>query len=227
LARPVARIARGDARTAPGLPPLGQRIAVARDVAFAFAYPTQLDAWRGAGAALSFFSPLADEAPAAHADAIFLPGGYPELHAGRLAANEGFLGGVRRAAAHGATVYGECGGYMVLGDALTDANGCSHAMAGLLPLITSFAERRLHLGYREAQLAGECALGSPGGSFRGHEFHYAVIRDEGSGDPLFTCRDARGRLLGDSGRRRGSVMGSFIHVIDRVDSETSRSRGEA
>jgi cobyrinic acid a,c-diamide synthase len=216
LARPARARPRPAADNA-GLPPLGQRIAVARDPAFAFAYPAQLDRWRASGATLSVFSPLADEPPAADADAVYLPGGYPELHAGRLAANACFLGGLRSAAARGATVYGECGGYMVLGEALIDADGRVHAMAGLLPLVTSFAERRLHLGYREARLAADCVLGRAGGAFRGHEFHYAVITGEGGGDPLFHCRDARGRALGASGRRRGTVMGSFLHLIDRAD----------
>lgn len=216
LARP-ARNAGAAAAGNAGLAPLGQRIAVARDVAFAFAYPAQLDAWRAAGATLSFFAPLSDEAPAADADAVFLPGGYPELYAGRLAANAGFLGGLRKAAARGASIYGECGGYMVLGDALIDAGGHSHAMAGLLPLTASFAQRRLHLGYRQAQLSAACALGDPGTAFRGHEFHYSVVRDEGPGDPLFRCSDARGTPLGDSGRRRGAIMGSFIHLIDRAE----------
>jgi cobyrinic acid a,c-diamide synthase len=217
LARPATRTALDGGRRGAGLPPLGQRIAVARDVAFAFAYPAQLDAWRAAGATLSFFSPLADEAPAADADAVFLPGGYPELHADRIAASTAFLGGLQKAAARGAAVYGECGGYMVLGELLTDADGRTHAMAGLLPLTTSFAERRLHLGYRQARLATPCALGAAGSEYRGHEFHYAVIRDEGPGEPLLACRDARGALLGDGGRRRGGVMGSFIHLIDRVE----------
>jgi len=217
LARPGGSAFLTDGRGGAGLPPLGQRVAVARDVAFAFTYPAQLEAWRAAGASLLFFSPLADEAPAADADAVFLPGGYPELHAGRLASNAAFLDGLRTASARGAIVYGECGGYMVLGESLTDADGRAHVMAHLLPLATSFAERRLHLGYRQAQLATPCAFGSAGSEYRGHEFHYAVIRDEGSGEPLFTCRDARGNWLGDSGRRHGTVMGSFVHLIDRVD----------
>jgi cobyrinic acid a,c-diamide synthase len=217
LARPARSVALSSATGGAGVPPLGQRIAVACDVAFAFAYPTQLDMWRAAGATLSPFSPLADEAPATDADAIFLPGGYPELHAGRLAASPVFLGGLRTAAARGATIYGECGGYMTLGESVIDADGQPHAMAGLLPLTTSFAERRLHLGYRQVRLATSCALGSAGSDFRGHEFHYAVIRDEGTGEPLFQCRDARGNRLGGSGRRRGSVMGSFVHLIDRIE----------
>ena len=200
-----------------GLPPLGQRIAVARDIAFAFAYPALLQQWREAGAELSFFSPLADEAPSAQADAIYLPGGYPELHAGRLAGNGHFMTGLRAAAGRGATIFGECGGYMVLGVGLVDPDGEPHAMAALLPLGTSFAERRLHLGYRRARLAMDCALGSRGATFRGHEFHYAVIEDERQGEPLFLCDDARGRDLGPSGRRAGTVFGSFLHLIDRED----------
>jgi len=201
----------------PAVPPLGQRIAVARDIAFAFAYPSLLEQWREAGAELSFFSPLADEAPAVGADAVYLPGGYPELHAGRLSGNAQFMKGLRRTAGRGATIFGECGGYMVLGASLVDPDGKSHAMAALLPLQTSFAERRLHLGYRRARLAMDCALGARSTVFRGHEFHYAVIEDEGQGEPLFLCDDARGRELGTSGRRAGTVFGSFLHLIDREE----------
>src|SRR3981081_4380157 len=135
--------------------PPGQRIALAQDRAFSFMYPHLLDRWRSAGAAILAFSPLADQAPDPAADAVYLPGGYPELHAGTLAAAERCLGGLRRAAATGAAIYGECGGYMLLGDSLTDADGATHRMAGLLPLATSFAERRLHLGYRSARLMAD------------------------------------------------------------------------
>jgi len=215
LARPMRTLPGAADRTA--LPPLGQRVAVARDTAFAFAYPALLEGWRAAGAELSWFSPLADEAPAADADAVYLPGGYPELHAGRLAGNRRFLAGLRAAAARGATVFGECGGYMVLGAGLTDGDGARHAMAGLLPLEASFAERRLRLGYRRARLVGGCALGPAGAAFRGHEFHYATVVDEGAGEKLFDCRDSLGRELGPGGRRCGSVFGSFVHLIDRAD----------
>lgn len=197
------------------LPPLGQRIAVARDEAFGFAYPAQLAAWREAGADIDLFSPLADEAPPGSCDAIFLPGGYPELHAGRLAAANRFLEGLRLAEARGAAIFGECGGYMTLGAGLIDAQGRRHAMAGLLPLVSSFAQPRLHLGYRQAALLGNGALGPAGSRFRGHEFHYAETIDEGPGEALFEITDARGTALGRAGRRRGKVAGSFIHLIDR------------
>ncbi|MCE7027459.1 cobyrinate a,c-diamide synthase [Jiella avicenniae] len=205
----------GEPSGATSLPPLGQQIAIARDEAFAFAYPHVLAGWREAGATLSFFSPLADEAPAEGCDAVFLPGGYPELHAGRLAAAGKFRAGVTHAAGRGALIYGECGGYMVLGEGLVDAEGVRHEMLGLLPLETSFAERRRHLGYRRMTPIGGSPFGE--GELMGHEFHYATTVCEGSdrGSPLFAVRDAAGADLGRTGLAVGRVMGSFCHVIDR------------
>jgi len=204
-------------KASPPIPPLGQRIAVARDDAFAFAYPAMLDGWRRAGAELSFFSPLANQAPDQACDAVYLPGGYPELHGGTLAAADRFLSGLRAAADRGAIVFGECGGYMTLGEALVDAEGHRHALAGLLPLTTSFAKRKLHLGYRRATLLADAVLGPKGRVIRGHEFHYATIAAEGNVDRLFALTDAAGRGLPEAGLRRGSVMGSFIHLIDREE----------
>ena len=197
------------------LPVLGQRTAVARDEAFAFAYPLVLDRWRQAGAEISTFSPLAGEAPPAGADAVYLPGGYPELHAGRIAAAGRFMKGLRAAAGSGAVVYGECGGYMVLGERLVDADGASHAMAGLLPIATTFAERGLTLGYRNACTLADGPFGRNGARFRGHEFHYARVLHERGDAALFRCTDARGRDLGSAGRRVGRIMGSFVHLVDR------------
>jgi cobyrinic acid a,c-diamide synthase len=210
-ARP-ATLADSDGAAAPILP-LGQRIAVAHDDAFRFAYPAVLGGWRDAGAELTLFSPLAGEAPPLAADAVYLPGGYPELWAGRLAAADGFIAGLRAAARDGKPVYGECGGYMVLGEALIDGAGRRHGMAGLLPLATSFAERRLHLGYRRARLLCDSPLGPAGSRFRGHEFHYATTVRE-NGEPLWATTGAAGADLGCCGLRRGSVFGSFIHLID-------------
>lgn len=200
---------------APPIPPLGSRIAVASDPAFTFAYPALLQGWREAGAEVLPFSPLADQGPDDSADAVYLPGGYPELHAGRLAGNTAFLNGLRDAAARGAALFGECGGYMVLGHGLEDAEGNRHAMAGLLGLETSFARRRLHLGYRRAALAGPSPLGGTGEAFRGHEFHYASVLAE-DGAPLFRSADAGGADLGHCGLCAGRVAGSFIHLIDRA-----------
>jgi cobyrinic acid a,c-diamide synthase len=212
----LARPARWGAGAPPDLQPPGQRIALARDDAFAFAYPHLLAAWHAGGAEIVPFSPLAGEGPEAAADAVFLPGGYPELHAGRLATARRFLDGLAAAARRGATIYGECGGYMVLGETLTDAQGATHAMAGLLPLATSFAERRLHLGYREATLIAGGWLGAAGARWRGHEFHYATVVGEEADAPAFALSDAAGAPRGLAGCRRGSVLGSFLHLIDRA-----------
>lgn len=203
---------------APGIghlpPPPGQRLAVARDAAFSFVYP-HLDAgWRAAGAEIVPFSPLADEAPPADCDACWLPGGYPELHAGRIAAASRFLDGLR-AFAETRPIHGECGGYMVLGESLEDAEGASHRMAGLLPVATSYAQRRLHLGYRIATLVGTGSLGPAGQGLVGHEFHYAseLTPPPGPGEALAAVTDAEGKALGFAGHRRGRVSGSFFHLV--------------
>ena len=210
LARPLAPS--GSAASAT-LPPPGQRVAIARDTAFAFAYPHLLSGWQAQGAELSFFSPVADEAPDAESDAIYLPGGYPELHAGRIAAAGRFRQGMQAAAARSALIYGECGGYMVLGEHLTDAEGVRHAMLGLLPLETSFATRKRHLGYRRLKALPDAPWQ---GELTGHEFHYATIMREGQAERLFEADDALGTPVGEVGLRIGRVCGSFVHLIDRA-----------
>ena len=110
-------------------------------------------------------------------------------------------------------VHGECGGYMVLGQSLVDAQGNAHKMAGLLGITTSFAKRRLTLGYRQAELLRDCGLGKAGLVLRGHEFHYATIADKGDDEPLFVLNDAYGASPSLSGSIRGSVSGSFFHMI--------------
>jgi cobyrinic acid a,c-diamide synthase len=191
--------------------PPGQRIALARDAAFSFVYPHMLEAWRAAGADISTFSPLADELPDASADVCWLPGGYPELHAGKLAANTRFRSGLR-AFAETRPVHGECGGYMVLGAALTDADGVRHEMAGLLGLETSFAKRRMHLGYRLAELAAPMPGHRVGARLRGHEFHYSTIVAQPDA-PLAVVQDATGAVIAETGSRRGNATGTFFHLI--------------
>ncbi|RIA45449.1 cobyrinate a,c-diamide synthase [Dichotomicrobium thermohalophilum] len=191
--------------------PPAQRIALARDEAFSFTYPHLLKGWREAGAEIVPFSPLADEAPDAVADLVWLPGGYPELHAGRLAAAETFKAGLRR---HAETrpVHGECGGYMALGAALIDKAGARHEMAGLLGLVTSYETRKLHLGYRGARLVAPMPGRAAGAVLRGHEFHYSTILDEPDA-PLAEVADADGNPVPETGSRRGQVTGTFFHLI--------------
>jgi cobyrinic acid a,c-diamide synthase len=194
------------------LPPPGQRIALARDAAFTFAYPHVLAGWQCAGAEIVPFSPLADEPPPDDCDCCWLPGGYPELHAGALAAAQRFRRGLAQFATTRA-VHGECGGYMVLGEGLEDAHGTRHAMTGLLGHATSFARRTLHLGYREARLLCDSPIGSATATLRGHEFHYATMIAPGVDAPLAELADGQGRPLGKAGARRGRVTGSFFHAI--------------
>ncbi|MGH6680498.1 MAG: cobyrinate a,c-diamide synthase, partial [Bradyrhizobium sp.] len=189
----------------------GQRIALARDAAFSFVYPHILEGWRAAGAEIVPFSPLSDEGPDERADVCWLPGGYPELHAARIAAASRFrrvltaFAGTRR-------VHGECGGYMVLGAGLIDKEGTRHEMVGLLGLETSFARRKMHLGYRQAELKSGIP-GYPAAScLRGHEFHYATILAQAD-TPLAIVRDANGADVSETGSRRGRVTGTFFHLI--------------
>ena len=209
-AEPVAITARGNCAGA--LPPPGQRIALAHDRAFSFVYPHLLDAWRRAGAEIICFSPLADEAPPQRADSCWLPGGYPELHAQAVAAAQRFSEGIRRFA-ETRPVHGECGGYMVLGQGIEDANGCHYPMTGLLGHATSFAKRKLHLGYRAARLLSDGVLGAKGQIVRGHEFHYASLVTAGDDEPLAEISDSEGRALGKTGGRRGHITGTFFHAI--------------
>jgi cobyrinic acid a,c-diamide synthase len=196
------------------LPPPGQRIGLALDDAFAFVYAHVLEAWRAAGAEIVPFSPLADQPPPDDCDVCWLPGGYPELHAGRLAEAARFRDALA-AFARTKPVHGECGGYMVLGEGLEDSKGTRHRMAGLLGHATSFAKRRLHLGYRQARLLADCPVGRAGETLRGHEFHHASIIAKGSDDTFVDVTDAQGRPVAETGSRRGHVTGTFFHAIAR------------
>ena len=199
------------AKSAPRVTPPGQRIALARDTAFSFIYPHIIEGWRAAGAEIMPFSPLADEGPHEQADVCWLPGGYPELQAGRIAANRRFRRALN-AFAETRPVHGECGGYMVLGEGLIDKDGMRHAMTGLLGLETSFAARRMHLGYRLAELTVDMPGHASGARLRGHEFHYATIVSQPD-TPLAVVRDANGAEVAESGSRRGHVTGTFFHLI--------------
>ncbi|MAY32554.1 MAG: cobyrinic acid a,c-diamide synthase [Rhodovulum sp.] len=191
--------------------PPAQRIALAQDAAFSFTYPHLLQGWRDGGAEILPFSPLADEAPDQDANLVWLPGGYPELHAGTLAAAATFRAGLQK---HAETrpVHGECGGYMALGEALIDKDGTRHQMAGLLGLVTSYEKRKFHLGYRRAVLQSPLPGFETGAALRGHEFHYSTILEQPDA-PLAAVFDADGNPVPETGSRRGHVSGTFFHLI--------------
>jgi cobyrinic acid a,c-diamide synthase len=196
--------------------PPGQRIALARDAAFSFVYPHLLYGWRAAGAEILPFSPLADEGPGPTADVCWLPGGYPELHAGALAANDQYRDALQTFA-QTKPVHGECGGYMAMGDALVDKDGTQHRMAGLLGLVTSYAQRKMHLGYRTAKLTQTIPGHGTGSVLKGHEFHYSTILSQPDA-PLAEVTDATGMTVAETGSTRrqpggGLSTGTFFHLI--------------
>ena len=191
--------------------PPAQRIALAQDAAFSFTYPHLLEGWRAAGAEILPFSPLADEAPDASADLVWLPGGYPELHAGRLASADRFRAGLIKHA-QDRPIHGECGGYMALGAALIDKDGISHQMAGLLGLVTSYEKRKFHLGYRRVELVTGMPGFNAGDKLFGHEFHYSTILEQPDA-PLAKVSDADGNPVPETGSQNGRVTGTFFHLI--------------
>jgi len=191
--------------------PPAQRIALAQDAAFSFTYPHLLEGWRTAGAEILPFSPLADEAPDASADLVWLPGGYPELHAGRLASADRFRAGLVKHA-QDRPIHGECGGYMALGAALIDKDGISHQMAGLLGLVTSYEKRKFHLGYRRVELVTGMPGFDAGDKLFGHEFHYSTILEQPDA-PLAKVSDADGNPVPETGSQNGHVTGTFFHLI--------------
>jgi cobyrinic acid a,c-diamide synthase len=201
---------------APKITPPGQRIALARDAAFSFIYPHLVLGWQRAGAVVLPFSPLADEGPDPSADVCWLPGGYPELHGPTLAAASRFRAGLRRFA-ETKPVHGECGGYMVMGQALIDKDGVRHEMAGLLGLVTSYAQRKMHLGYRSARLGHAIPGHAAGSLLNGHEFHYSTIVDQPDA-PLAVVTDATGAAVPETGSTRlqsggGLSTGTYFHLI--------------
>lgn len=214
----IRAAARGNLPAAPpfAIVPPAARIALARDAAFSFIYPHLLAGWRAAGATILPFSPLADEGPDPSAEACWLPGGYPELHAGKLAANAQFRTKIQQFA-QSKPVHGECGGYMAMGAGLVDAKGTRHQMVGLLGLETSFAKRRMHLGYRLAEALAPIAGHPAGARLRGHEFHYATILAQPDA-PLAKVVDATDTAVVETGSLRiqsrgGLATGTFFHLI--------------
>ena len=196
-------------------PPPGQHIALARDEAFSFTYPHLLSHWRERGSQISYFSPLQNEPPNRDADVIWLAGGYPELHAGKLANADKCFAAIRL---HAKTrpVHGECGGYMVLGKSLIDKDGIAHDMLGLLGLVTSYEKQKFHLGYRKATVICDTKLFKKNTSWRGHEFHYSQILSQPD-ETLFKVVDASGEAVQETGSVRGQVTGTFFHLISKAN----------
>lgn len=191
----------------------GRRVAVAFDAAFCFLYPDLPEMLEESGAHCAFFSPLED-AGLPEAELLYLPGGYPELFAARLAANASLREALRAFAASGRPVYGECGGYIYLMESVR-ADGVEYPMSGLLPLRCDAGAQRAALGYRQVRPAGPGFFApneeKPVG--RGHEFHYARLTHRPSGLPaLWLPEDRTGKALAPEGTLSGNVAGSWVHL---------------
>ncbi len=187
-------------------------IAVARDAAFSFYYPENLDLLAAAGATLVDFSPLRDPCLPAGASGVYLGGGYPEVHARALAANAALLAALRRFATAGGLVYAECGGLMLLGDALEDEHGDVHAMAGVLPLRTRMLPQRLAIGYREVTIACDFL---PAIVARGHEFHRSMVDDASVPASLaraYVVRDPTTGAQAREGFVLRRTLASYVHL---------------
>ncbi|MBF0555501.1 MAG: cobyrinate a,c-diamide synthase [Nitrospirae bacterium] len=194
---------------APSPPPhlRAPRIGVARDSAFCFYYEDNFDYLCGAGAEIVFFSPLNDDKIPNGIGAVYLGGGYPELHAERLSSNRNMLRSIRDFALRGGAIYGECGGFMYLTEGIIDLGGRLFPMAGIFPVKTKMAKKRVKLGYREVTLASDSILGKKGAKLRGHEFHYSEMEEmPPSVETIYESRE------GTAGHRVKNCTAGYVHL---------------
>ncbi|HTR45252.1 MAG TPA: hypothetical protein VMH06_06035, partial [Thermodesulfovibrionales bacterium] len=193
-------------------------IAVAYDKAFCFYYEDNLDLLRDGGMEVVKFSPLADSGLPVGVDAVYIGGGYPELHAEQLSANKSMLSSIRTWADEGRPLYAECGGLMYLSQGIYDFEDAFFPMAGVFPFETVMKKGRSRLGYREILLHEDCMLGRKGDRLRGHEFHYSEIKGsrqsavDSRPSTIYSVRNGDGRDAGVEGYRVRNTLASYIHV---------------
>jgi cobyrinic acid a,c-diamide synthase len=191
-------------------------IAVARDEAFCFYYPENLELLVEAGAEVEFFSPLRGERPSGAAAGVYLGGGYPELHGPALASNADLWRVLKDMHADNKPIFAECGGFMVLTEGLTDSEGHTWPMAGLLPGLTRMTGKLAALGYRHATALKQNLLAEPGESLRGHEFRYSTwVREAGAvaNATAWEVKGTRGKVPDDgAGYVSGNLLASYLHI---------------
>jgi cobyrinic acid a,c-diamide synthase len=190
------------------------RLGVAHDDAFHFYYAENLRRLEAAGAKLVRFSPIADE-ELPDVDGLYIGGGYPEVHARVLAANEGMLRAVRAFAARGGPIYAECGGLMYLTRAIRTLEGSRHEMVGLLPAEAVMHPKLCALGYVEVETRGATVLGPAGTRFRGHQFRHSELDVDPAAPELarqYSVRKRRGDQPFDEGYRVHNVLASYVHA---------------
>lgn len=192
------------------------RLGIARDEAFHFYYPDNLEALEQAGCTLIPVSPIHDSALPPNLDGLYIGGGYPEEHAPALAANESLLQQIRQFAAAGSLIYAECGGLMYLAEGIETTNGTRHAMLGLLPAWTRMCERRKSLGYVEVTYSRDSLWGKRGDKLRGHEFHYSELIGNPATDSgwqtAYEVQHRQSDTVITEGFQRGRVLASYTHL---------------
>ncbi len=191
-------------------PSVRARVAVARDQAFSFYYEDSLDLLAAWGAELVPFSPLLDQALPAGTQGVYLGGGFPELFAAELAENQPMHAALRRAAAAGLPIYGECGGLMYLGKSLRDFTGRRHALVGLAPIASAMQRGRVTVGYRTARALRRTPLLEPGMQVVGHEFHYSQPESPVAEEHAAYLLNERGGAA--EGYAAGNILASYLHL---------------
>ncbi len=208
---------------APAATPPMVRLGVARDRAFCFYYPENLELLASFGAELVPFSPLEDRELPPGLDGVYLGGGYPELYAEQLAANAGLKQALQEAAAGGMPMYAECGGLMYLAREIRDLEGRVHPMAGVFPCAVRMLPRLKALGYREVTLTAPGLLGPAGTTARGHEFHYSEIVEEPDGvRRIYHLTPRRGGAAVSEGYSANHVLASYVHLHFGSNPEVAR-----
>jgi cobyrinic acid a,c-diamide synthase len=192
------------------------RLGIARDAAFHFYYPDNLESLERAGAKLVPFSPISDARLPEDLDGLYFGGGYPEMYADRLADNVAMLDDVRRFADSGRAIYAECGGLMYLGRSLTALDGASHLLAGVLPIATKMLEKLRSLSYAEVVLTEKSLWGPRGATLRGHEFHYSELTNhfpiDSGWQEVYDVRRRFGDRNKSEGFQKGRILASYIHL---------------
>ena len=192
------------------------RVGVPSDHAFSFYYEDNLDLLREQGAEIVWFSPMTDSSLPSGLDALYLGGGYPELHAKQLSDNRRMLEEVRAFAASGRPVYAECGGMLYLSESLSVEEG-SYGMAGVLPLSMQMTDRLVHFGYVTVEFTEDCLLGRKGTVVRGHSFHHSRIASQGEVATNYHVQYSMSGKEELEGFRQGNVLASYIHLHFRAN----------
>ncbi|UOF89794.1 cobyrinate a,c-diamide synthase [Fodinisporobacter ferrooxydans] len=193
--------------------PAPVRIAVAKDRAFNFYYPENLELLELYGAQLLYFRPLEDESIPEDADGFYIGGGFPEEYAAQLSANTTMLHAIRKRIGEGLPTFAECGGYMFLTNAIVDRAGREHPMVGVIPAVVKMQERLAALGYREVRGMRNSLLLAEGERIRGHEFHYSTIEFPGGIDNACLPYEVSGlRGSKQEGYSKGNLLAGYTHM---------------